>query len=488
MRLARLSSLSLAALLAVAGISAQAPAPGVAPTSTDPRFDRVAAAVQEQMRALDIPGVAVGILADGQMHTRGFGVTSIDHPLPVTDDTLFQIGSISKTFTGTAIMRLVDQGALRLDDPVRQHLPDFTVKDSEAAARVTVRDTLTHMSGWEGDFFDDPSGGDDALERIVGRMATLEQTAQVGEMWGYNNSGFYLAGRIIEVATGKPFERAVRDLVLDPIGLEHAYYFPAEVMTRRFVVGHATNKGATTVQRPWPVPRAANAAGGITTTVGTLLRYAAFHMGDGAASSGARVLSVESLRAMRSPVVAKAGTDQHMGLTWHLSRAGTLTVADHGGGTIGQISTLRLVPERQFALAIVTNSARGGTLNTQVGRVAFEAYLAVAPPRYTRMAVAADALQEYAGTYRRQYADVIVTVEGDALEVQVTPKMPGLDGKTLPPPPAQRMAFHARDRLLQLDGPNAGEPGGEFVRGGDGRVAWLRTGRIHRRIAAGATN
>ena len=219
-------------------------------------------------------------------HTRGFGVTNIDHPLPVTDDTLFQIGSISKTFTGTAMMRLVEQNRLHLDDPIRKHLPDFKVKDAEASARATIRDTLTHMGGWEGDFFDDPSSGDDALQQIVARMADLEQTAKVGEMWGYNNAGFYLAGRVIEVVTGKPFERALRELVLDPIGIDTAYFFPADVMTRRFVVGHGAPKNVPSVIGPWPVPRAANAAGGITTNVGSMLRYAAFHMGDGLSAAG----------------------------------------------------------------------------------------------------------------------------------------------------------------------------------------------------------
>jgi CubicO group peptidase (beta-lactamase class C family) len=483
MRAAR--SMVLIPLFAIlVSLHAQSPAPAPSAQPVDARFERVAALVAQKMKELDIPGAALGVLVDGEVRTRGFGVTNVDHPQPVTAETLFQIGSISKTFTGTAIMRLVEQGKLRLDDPVRQFLPQFAVRDSEASRMVTVRDTLTHMSGWEGDFFDDPSSGDDALERIVSKMSTLEQTARVGEMWGYNNSGFYVAGRIVEVVTGKPFERALRELVLDPLGLEQAYYFPAEVMTHRFVVGHESAKGRTSVMTPWPVPRAANAAGGITTNVGSMLRYAAFHMGDGTVPGGARVLSSDSLRYMRSPIVPKAGSDQQMGLTWHLSQAGSFTVADHGGGTIGQISVLRLVPERRFAIAVVTNSGRGGTLNTQVARAAFDAYLGVAPPTVTRMTLDANALQEYAGMYRRQFADVTVAVDGDAVTLQVTPKLPGLDGTVQPAAPARRYGFWARDRLLQIDGPNAGEPAGEFIRGADGRVRWLRTSRIHRRVQA----
>jgi hypothetical protein len=237
------------------------------------------------------------------------------------------------------------------------------------------------------------------------------------------------------------------------------------------------------VLTPWPVPRAANAAGGITTNVASMLRYAAFHMGDGVSAAGTRVLSASSLTQMRTAVVPKAGSDQEMGLTWHLSRAGGLQVAEHGGGTIGQTSQLRLVPERRFALAIVTNSGRGSRLNTLVLREAMEVYFAVKPSRPSRMTVDAAALAEYAGTYRRQFADVTVTVDGNALKLQVTPKMPSLDGKVPPQGPPQRLGFYEKDRLLTIDGPNAGEPGGEFVRDPSGRVSWLRTGRIHRRIA-----
>ncbi len=263
----------------------------------DARFEKIAALVQAQMTEHAVPGVAIGILDEGRVTTRAFGVTNVDHPLPVTDDTLFQIGSISKTFTGTAMMRLVEQGKVELTAPLRRYLPEFRVKDADASARATVQDTLTHMGGWEGDFFADPSSGDDALQRQVEGMATLEQTGKPGEMWGYNNAGFYAAGRVIEVITGQPFEKALKASVLDPLGLETAYFFPADVMTRRFVVGHA---GATPrVIGPWPVPRAANAAGGITTNVATMLKYAAFHMGDGTSAKGERVLSAATLQRMR---------------------------------------------------------------------------------------------------------------------------------------------------------------------------------------------
>src|SRR5215212_5884969 len=102
------------------------------------------------MEAVGIPGVAIGLLDRGEESVRGLGVTSVEHPLEVDGDTLFQIGSITKTFTGTAVMRLVEQGRLELDAPVRTYLPELRLKDEEAAARATMRHLLTHTGGWVG--------------------------------------------------------------------------------------------------------------------------------------------------------------------------------------------------------------------------------------------------------------------------------------------------------------------------------------------------
>src|SRR5215207_7863719 len=122
-----------------------------------------------------VPGVAVGVLDQGVVSAQGFGVTNVDHPLPVTSTTLFQIGSITKTFTGTLIMRLAEQGKLELDAPVRRYLPDFRVVDATASAEATVRHLMTHTSGWEGDLFLDTGNGDDAVAKYVATMAEQEQ-------------------------------------------------------------------------------------------------------------------------------------------------------------------------------------------------------------------------------------------------------------------------------------------------------------------------
>jgi CubicO group peptidase (beta-lactamase class C family) len=212
-------------------------------------FSAVRDLAAQRMEETGVPGVALGVLADGKLETAGLGVTSVEHPLEVRPDTLFQIGSITKTFTGTAAMRLVEHGELDLDEPVRTYLPQLRLADEDAAARATMRHLLTHTAGWVGDYFDDLGPGEDALARMVESMAELPQVTPLGELWSYNNSGFYLAGCVLEVLREQPFETLVRELVLDPLGLERTFLFPDEVMTHRFVVGQSRTTTRTPSSR-----------------------------------------------------------------------------------------------------------------------------------------------------------------------------------------------------------------------------------------------
>ena len=187
-------------------------------TLPDQAFHELCEQVVADMDRLSIPGVAVGVLAGDQELAAGFGVTSVENPLPVTPDTLFQIGSITKTFVATAVMRLVENGKLDLDMPIRTWLPDLRLFDDGVAQRVTLRHLLTHTGGWVGDYFNDFGSGDDALARMVAEVAKLPQLTPLGEHYSYNNAGFYLAGRVLEAVTGTPFEQAIKALVLDPLG------------------------------------------------------------------------------------------------------------------------------------------------------------------------------------------------------------------------------------------------------------------------------
>lgn len=444
------------------------------------RFQPLHDKISESMERLHVPGVAIGILLDGDEHTAGFGVTNVDYPSAVLKDTLFQIGSTTKTFTATAVMRLVEDGRIDLDVPVRSYLPDLRLRDEDVARRVTMRHLLTHTAGWTGDYFADTGRGDDALAKIVESMAELEQVTPLGEVWSYNNAGFYVAGRVLETVTEMSYEFAVRELILDPLGMNSSYFFPEEVMVWSFVVGHNVVDGKPTIATPWPLHRSNNPAGGLTSTAGDQLRYAQFFMGDGTAVDGSRVLSAASIEQMQTSIVP-AGEGLHMGLSWSLREVEGVRIVQHGGSTNGQQSLFEFAPEQGFALTILTNADVGTALNDEVERWILQQYLGIAESHPEHQKRLAENLSDYAGRYETALLSISASVKDGSLEFEFTliGEYPADTPPSLPPPTA--MAFFADDSVIALDGPLKNAKG-EFLRGADGQLAWLRFGgRLHRR-------
>src|SRR2546429_726397 len=156
-----------------------------------------------------VPGAAIGVTFRGADTYAFHGVTSVENPLAVDAGTLFQVGSTTKTFTATAMMRLVERGDVDLDATVRAHLPELRLQDEEVAARVTVRHLLNHTAGWQGDLFLETGDGDDALARYAARLGEARQVAPLGTTVSYNNAAFSLAGRVIEKVTGRTYEPAL---------------------------------------------------------------------------------------------------------------------------------------------------------------------------------------------------------------------------------------------------------------------------------------
>jgi CubicO group peptidase (beta-lactamase class C family) len=447
-------------------------------------WDRLGEFVAQQMERWNIPGVSVGVLAEGKVTTGGFGVTHVDHPLPVTDDALFQIGSITKTFVGTAIMRLVEGGKLDLDATVRTYVPSFQVSDEEASAGATLRHLLTHTGGWAGDYFHATGAGDDALARYVADMADLPQLAPLGSLWSYNNAGFSVAGRILESVTGSSFEAVLREQVLDPLGLEHSFFEAGDVLTHRFVVGHRVTEEGVEVARPWPLERSSNPQGGIICSAKDLLRYARFQLGDGTAQDGTRLLSRESLAQMHSPLVTLWG-DEAWGLAWSVAEVQGVREVSHGGGTNGQITLMGLLPERRFAFAVLTNADRGGTLTQAVRRWILKHYLDLDAPRPHPIEASEEELAQYAGCYQGFYSDLELGMLGGRLVGQVTPKrgFPSEEVPPLPPPPPMSVALCEKDRLLVLDG-RFKDAVGDVILREDGSIGWLRISRrLHLRTS-----
>jgi CubicO group peptidase (beta-lactamase class C family) len=442
----------------------------------DPRLD---ALIQDGMDRYHVPGIAVGIWNDGTEELGGWGVTSVEDPLAVNADTLFQIASVTKTITATVIMRLVERGDIDLDAPIRTYLPSFTLKDPDAAKRATVKHLVTHTGGWLGDCFADFGNGDDALQRYVDAMVDLEQLTPLGEIWHYSNSSFTVLGRIIEVVTKSSYEEATRDLLFAPLGMDHSVFSAGEAIVFRTSVGHQIIDEKPRVAKPWAFPRATTPVGGVVSTVRDLMRYARFHLGDGTAPDGTRLLSKKTLELMRTPL-APADLDRKVGVAWFLREVGGVRLQYHGGVAIGQQGVLILAPDRNAAIAVETNSVRGSLLHTEVTKWWQKEYLGFDQPAPAYIELEPARYRELAGRYRAELSDAALEISDTGL---VYRSFSHNKLKVVPPPqdpPPSRVAFTSEDQFTLLDGPMK-DTRGEFLRE-DGNVRWMRVGgRVYRR-------
>ena len=440
--------------------------------------------MREGMTRHHVPGVAIGILHDGDEDVAAYGVTNLEHPLPVDADTLFQIASITKTMTATVVMRLVERGALDLDAPVRRYLPEFRVRDEAAASQATLRHLVTHTTGWLGDCFADFGKGDDALARYVAAMADLEQLTPLGEIWHYSNSSFAVLGRLIEVATGKTYEAAVRELLFIPLGMAKSCFNADEAITHRVAAGHVIVDEQPRVARPWAFPRATTPVGGVVSCIRDLLAYASFHLGDGRAPDGARLLSVGSLELMRTQLTP-ADNDRGVGVAWFLRHIDGVRVQYHGGAAIGQQGVLLLAPDRRFAITVQTNSGRGGLLHETITKWALKTYLGAAEAEPPHVAITAARRGELVARYTAALSDVEVAARADGELVYRSISHNVLGVKPRPSdPPASRVAFTGDDRFVCLEGPLK-DLRGEVLRDSGGSVRWIRAGgRVFRRVGA----
>lgn len=429
--------------------------------------------VERRMRELVVPGVALGIIHEGREESAYFGLTSVADPLPVNGGTLFQIGSVTKTMVATLVMRLVEQGAVDLDVPIRTYLPDLRLADEAAARAVTLRHVLTHSGGWLGDYFEDTGRGDDALSMVVAKCAALPQLTAVGTEWHYGNSGFYIAGRVIEEVTVSTFEVAMRERVFEPLGMARSVFFAEDAIAYRVAVGHMVHGDVPEVARRWALARSAHAAGGVISTVPDQLRYARFHLGDGSAPDGSRLLSAERLRSMRQP----SGPRGVVGLSWWLRTVDGIRIASHGGTTAGSQAELVLVPERSFGITLLTNSTRGHALGREVVRLALREYCALEERDPEPRPATQAELTAVAGRYEIARGRLELRIAGDDLLLILGPR-PGVE----PPPngwppyaPPARCCFTGDNELVVIEGTSIGSRI-QILRAADRSIEWLRFG------------
>ncbi|MFF0013136.1 serine hydrolase domain-containing protein [Streptomyces sp. NPDC005374] len=407
--------------------------------------DTLSEFVEATATKFGLPGAAVGVWADGREVYGCHGVTSVENPLPVDQHTLFVLGSVTKPFTATALMRLVAEGRVELNAPVHRYVPDLTLPDEQAAAEITVLQLLNHTAGLDWRMSVDTGEGDDALAAYVARMSESELIAPPGARASYSQVGYNLAGRIIEMVTGLTYEQAIASLLLEPLGLGHTYFATGDVMTRRFAVGHNVGENGTpAVARQWKDSRGNNPGGGGASSVTDMLRWARFHLGDGRGQEGAQVLPAEVLQQMQVPTVELRGSTlgDAFGICWFLRDVGGVRTVGHGGSANGQFTELLIVPERNFAVVALSNAGPDGGLafNQAAVRWALENYLGVVDRDPEPLPYDEEQAREVVGSYANDMMTLTIAVDGVGLTIAcgIKPEIRAAADTELPPdlPPA----------------------------------------------------
>jgi CubicO group peptidase (beta-lactamase class C family) len=310
-----------------------------------------------------LAGLAVGVVRDGELaRFAAVGLADAAAGRPVEADTVFRIGSITKTFTGIATIQLAEEGLLALDDPVNEHLRAFRVAhDDPETPPITIRHLLTHTAG-----LGELRGWSDLVRPTIGLAAklgrplpslddlyapVLRAELPPGAKWAYANHGFAALGQLVEDVGGEPFADRLRRRIFEPLGMEHTDVLRTGRVRDRLAIGYALGR-----RGPKPVKDteiAVAPAGSIFSTTADMARYVA-----ALANGGAPLLRRESLEQMLSPQ-AGAGELPAMGLAFMLDRLGEHRLAGHDGGWPGFVSSLLVAPDAGVGVVAFTNTSAG---------------------------------------------------------------------------------------------------------------------------------
>jgi CubicO group peptidase (beta-lactamase class C family) len=291
--------------------------------------------------------MAVAVVKDGKVVAlRGYGYADAESRVPVTPDTLFEIGSITKQFTATIVMMLVEEGKVSLDEKARTYLPQLP----EAWSGVTVRNLLNHTSGipnytakpgfsWDHDFTPD---------EILKLASEPPVDFAPGERWEYSNTNYYLAGMIIEKLTGHALARELADRVFKPLGMAHTRLADEQPIIPNRARGYAWTDRL--INAPLLHRGAADGAGAILSCANDMAKWAA-------ALSAGTLLKPSSYRAMESPARLNDGSFTKYGFGWAIGIRNGHRLFDHSGGTGGFSTMISRYPDDNLIVVVLTNLA-----------------------------------------------------------------------------------------------------------------------------------
>jgi len=368
--------------------------------------DSVATAAVTEHRTA---GVSVAVVKNGRtVLAKGYGFADLENDVPATVETVYRIGSITKQFTSAAIMRLMEQGKLSLDDTLQKFLRNFPTQGN----RVTVRHLLNHTSGIKSYTSLGPKWArvvrlDLAPDSLVALFANEPFDFKPGDSWLYNNSGYFLLGMIIEKLSGKPYGKYLQDELFTPLGLKNTMYCDQAPLIKHRAQGYATRPGGEFINAEPLSMTQPYAAGSLCSTVNDLVAWAL------ALSSG-KVVSPASYTLMSTPGTLNDGKPITYGLGLGTGTLGGHRQVSHNGGINGFISELHHYPDDSLITVVLTNT--GALTAVQLERLIARRALGIQD--LPTVPIDAAALERLVGEYAIGTTRVRIFVENGRLRAQ----------------------------------------------------------------------
>lgn len=391
--------------------------------------------VQQQMKKHDVTGLSLALIDDQRIvWAEGFGYADKAHNVLATPETLYRAGSITKLFTATAIMQLVERGLIDLDQPITTYLPEFSVKTRfPDAPPITIRQILTHHSGLPRDMLRGMwSSTPQPFATVLDDLTTSYVLHPPNYIFSYSNLGMTVLGHVIARMSGEPYAAYVSRAILNPVGMTTASIETGVVASP--LMAHAYNKGKEEPELPLrDIP-----AGGLNTSVVDLARFAQIVFAQGR-SGDRRILKPETLTMMLTPQNDEVplDLDLKMGLGWLLADlldfkvTGLGPVASHAGGTFHFHSQLATLPDHKLGAVVMSNSSTSTEIVNKIAAELLTSAMEAKSGIVSKEGTPADTsvtplspaqLAEYEGQYSTAFGMMKVARSGDHLRAEAMGK------------------------------------------------------------------
>ncbi len=347
-------SISLAAFQPVTLVAQQQTA-ATAATDYSAPLAAIEKTLDEKRKEFGIPGISLAIVKDDKViYLKGLGVKDFEHNTPVTPDTRFAIGSSSKAFTAMLAVMSADEGKLSLDDSPKKFLPYFTLRDEEAAAKITLRDLLAHRSGLNRTDLAMVTGVLNREELIkVAGMA--KPTAKLGEKFQYQNVMYTAAGEAVAKAQNSTWDDLIAKKIFKPLGMTNSDTRTEDMLkSRDYSFGYDYNAGTKVTRRlPQRAIPAAAPAGAINSSARNMAQWVRLMLGNGV-YNGKRLVSEKGFEELTRKQINIGGPVDY-GLGWFLRQWKGHKVVEHGGNIDGFNAQVALMPDQKLGFVLLTN-------------------------------------------------------------------------------------------------------------------------------------